>query len=46
MIGSATVRFTPPAILTDDDVEYLLDGFQRATRDLVKHQVRMPGNGS
>lgn len=42
MISSATVRFTPPAILTDRDVRFLLDAFDKATRDLVAHRVRMP----
>jgi len=43
MNGSATIRFTPPAILTDSDVEFLLHGLERAVRDLVDRRVRMPG---
>lgn len=42
MNGSATVRFTPPAILTDTDVEFLLHAFDRATRDLIAHSASMP----
>jgi putrescine aminotransferase len=45
MNGSSVVRFTPPAILTDADVTYLLDAFDRATRDLVRQQTRMPNGG-
>jgi putrescine aminotransferase len=41
MNGSAVIRFTPPAILTDGDVNYLLDSFDQATRALVDHQVRV-----
>ena len=43
MIGSATVRLTPPAILTDSEVEFLLGAFDKATRALVTNRVRMPG---
>lgn len=42
MNGSATVRFTPPAIITDSEVEYLLHSFDRATRDLIARRARMP----
>lgn len=45
MNGLATVRFTPPAILTDSDVEFLLRSFDRATRDLVSQRARMPEGG-
>jgi putrescine aminotransferase len=42
MTASGVVRFTPPAILTDREVEFLLDSFDRATRDLVQRSARMP----
>ncbi|WP_405773531.1 aspartate aminotransferase family protein [Streptomyces sp. NBC_01538] len=42
MNGSAVVRFTPPAILTDADVNHLLDSFDKATRDLVSGSATMP----
>ncbi|MBB1244469.1 aspartate aminotransferase family protein [Streptomyces durbertensis] len=42
MNGSAVVRFTPPAVLTDSDVEYLLDSFEKACRDLVSGRATMP----
>lgn len=42
MIGSSVVRFTPPAILSDEDVEFLVDAFDRATRDLVDRATTMP----
>lgn len=45
MNGNAVVRFTPPAILTDSDVEFLLNSFDRATRDLVDRRARMPEGG-
>lgn len=45
MNGSTVVRFTPPAILTDADVEFLLDAFDAATRDLVLHSARTPEGG-
>lgn len=35
MNESAVMRFTPPAVLTDEDVAFLLDAFDGATRDLV-----------
>ncbi|KOG64533.1 acetylornithine aminotransferase [Streptomyces griseoflavus] len=43
MNGSAVVRFTPPAILTDHDVDFLLDSFDKATRDLISGSATMPG---
>jgi putrescine aminotransferase len=42
MNGQQVVRFTPPAILTDSDVNFLLDAFDRATRDLIRQGARMP----
>jgi putrescine aminotransferase len=42
MIASGVVRFTPPAILTDREVEFFLSSFDRATRDLVRRSARMP----
>ncbi|HWH01651.1 MAG TPA: aminotransferase class III-fold pyridoxal phosphate-dependent enzyme [Pilimelia sp.] len=42
MIGSSVVRFTPPAILSDREVAFLLESFDRATRSLVERGVRMP----
>lgn len=42
MNGSAVVRFTPPAILTDSDVNFLLESIDAATRDLVDKRARMP----
>ncbi|WP_030608661.1 aspartate aminotransferase family protein [Streptomyces sclerotialus] len=42
MNGSNVVRFTPPAVLTDADVDHLLAAFDAATRDLVEHAARMP----
>lgn len=35
LIGAATVRFAPPAVLTDADVHFLLDAFDGATHDLA-----------
>ncbi|MDH6110606.1 putrescine aminotransferase [Kitasatospora sp. MAP12-15] len=46
MNGSSVVRFTPPAILTDTDVEFLLDSFDKATRDLVSGSAKMPEGGN
>jgi len=46
MNGSSVVRFTPPAILTDADVEFLLDSFDKATVDLVRHSATMPEGGN
>jgi putrescine aminotransferase len=45
MNGLGTIRFTPPAILTDSDVEFLLRSFDRATRDLISRRARMPEGG-
>ncbi|MFF0014501.1 aspartate aminotransferase family protein [Streptomyces sp. NPDC005374] len=46
MNGSSVVRFTPPAILTDRDVEFLLDSFDKATVDLVRRSAMMPEGGN
>ncbi|WP_105970693.1 aspartate aminotransferase family protein [Streptomyces geranii] len=46
MNGSSVVRFTPPAILTDRDVEFLLDSFDKATVDLVRGSATMPEGGN
>ncbi|MDN5855039.1 MAG: aminotransferase class III-fold pyridoxal phosphate-dependent enzyme [Actinomycetia bacterium] len=43
MNRSSTVRFTPPAVLTDADVEYLLDAFGRASSALVAGRARPEG---
>ena len=45
MNGSATMRFTPPAILTGTDIEYLLRAFDRAAEDLIDRRARMPAGG-
>ncbi|BAJ28551.1 putative aminotransferase [Kitasatospora setae KM-6054] len=45
MNGSSVVRFTPPAILADSDVEFLLDSFDKATLDLVRGSATMPEGG-
>ncbi|MET9595079.1 aminotransferase class III-fold pyridoxal phosphate-dependent enzyme [Streptomyces sp. NPDC006516] len=45
MNGSAVARLTPPAILTDADVSFLLDAFDKATRALVEQSARMPEGG-
>jgi putrescine aminotransferase len=45
MNRSAVVRLTPSATLTDSEVEFLLEAFDRATRDLVEHRARMPKGG-
>lgn len=42
MNASATVRFTPPAIVTGADIEFLLRAFDRATRDLIAGRATMP----
>ncbi|MFB6818830.1 aspartate aminotransferase family protein [Streptomyces sp. NPDC056347] len=42
MNGNAVVRFTPPATLTELDVEFLLSAFDKATLDLVAGSARMP----
>ncbi|MDN0197947.1 aminotransferase class III-fold pyridoxal phosphate-dependent enzyme [Streptomyces sp. S.PNR 29] len=46
MNGSSVVRFTPPATLTELDVEFLLNSFDKATLDLVAHSARMPEGGN
>ncbi|MFI9306384.1 aspartate aminotransferase family protein [Streptomyces triculaminicus] len=46
MNGSSVVRFTPPAILTETDVQFLLNAFDKATRDLVRHSAKMPEGGN
>ncbi|MBP2706822.1 aspartate aminotransferase family protein [Microbispora sp. RL4-1S] len=45
MNGSSVVRFTPPAVLTDSDVDFFLESVERATRDLVDKRARMPEGG-
>jgi putrescine aminotransferase len=45
MNGSSVVRFTPPAIVNDGDVNFLLDAFDRATKDLINRRASMPGGG-
>ncbi|MGW5053115.1 aspartate aminotransferase family protein [Actinokineospora sp. NPDC004072] len=42
MTGSAVVRFTPPAILTDVEVQTLLTAWDQATRDLITNSATMP----
>ncbi|QEV22493.1 aspartate aminotransferase family protein [Streptomyces alboniger] len=46
MNGSSVVRFTPPAVLSDTDVEFLLNSFDLATRDLVRGAATMPEGGN
>ncbi|MBM7170550.1 aspartate aminotransferase family protein [Streptomyces sp. G44] len=46
MNGSSVVRFTPPAVLSDTDVEFLLNSFDLATRDLVSGAATMPEGGN
>jgi putrescine aminotransferase len=46
MNSSSVVRFTPPAILTDSDVSFLLEAFDRATRDLIARSARLPKGGN
>jgi putrescine aminotransferase len=41
MTGSSVARFTPPAVLSTGDVDFLLAAFDRATRDLVENQARV-----
>lgn len=41
MNGSSVARFTPPALLSTSDVDFLLTAFDHATRDLVEHQARV-----
>ena len=45
MNGSSVARLTPPAILTDSDENFLLESFDRATRDLIERRARMPKGG-
>jgi putrescine aminotransferase len=45
MNGSSVVRFTPPAILTEQQEDLLLTALDRACRDLVRHSARMPEGG-
>jgi putrescine aminotransferase len=45
MIGSSVVRFTPPAILTDSQLNLLLESLDCATRDLLDRRARMPKGG-
>lgn len=42
MIGNAVVRLTPPATLTEREVNHLLVAFDQATRLLVERRARMP----
>ncbi len=46
MNGSSVVRFTPPAVLSDTDVEFLLNSFDLATRDLISGAATMPEGGN
>ncbi|MDT0541993.1 MULTISPECIES: aminotransferase class III-fold pyridoxal phosphate-dependent enzyme [Streptomyces] len=46
MIGSSVVRFTPPATLTDGDVNFFLDSFDQATRALLSGSATMPEGGN
>ncbi|MEU9795663.1 aspartate aminotransferase family protein [Streptomyces sparsogenes] len=46
MIGSSVVRFTPPATLTDGDVAFFLESFDKATRDLISGSATMPKGGN
>jgi putrescine aminotransferase len=46
MIGSSVVRLTPPAILTDSEVNFLLESLDRACRDLIDKRARMPKGGN
>ncbi|MGO4749693.1 aspartate aminotransferase family protein [Streptomyces sp. 2MCAF27] len=46
MIGSSVVRFTPPATLTDGDVKFFLESFDKATRDLISGSATMPEGGN
>lgn len=45
MIGSTVVRFTPPAILTDADVDFFLVSLEQACRALVAGGATMPEGG-
>jgi putrescine aminotransferase len=46
MNGSSVVRFTPPAVLDDTDVDFLVNSFDLATRDLIKGAATMPEGGN
>jgi len=46
MNGSSVVRLTPPAVLTDSEADFLLESFDRATRDLIDRRARMPKGGN
>lgn len=46
MIGSSVVRFTPPAIVTDSQVNLFLESLDGATRDLIDRRARMPEGGN
>nr|WSW64752.1 aminotransferase class III-fold pyridoxal phosphate-dependent enzyme [Streptomyces sp. NBC_00995]WSW71201.1 aminotransferase class III-fold pyridoxal phosphate-dependent enzyme [Streptomyces sp. NBC_00995] len=46
MNGNSVVRFTPPAVLTEADERFLLDSFDKATRDLVRKAATMPEGDS
>lgn len=45
MNGNTVVRFTPPAVVTDSDVNFLLEAFDRATKDLIARRATLPGGG-
>lgn len=45
MIGSSVVRFTPPATLTDGEVDFFLDSFHKACAALLSGGVTMPESG-
>jgi putrescine aminotransferase len=45
MNGSSVARFTPPAVMTESDVAFLLDAFDKATKDLDAERARMPQEG-
>ncbi|HEX4721325.1 MAG TPA: aspartate aminotransferase family protein [Pseudonocardiaceae bacterium] len=45
MNGSSVVRFTPPAILTDGDADFLIDAIDRAARDLVEQRAQVTEGG-
>jgi putrescine aminotransferase len=45
MNGNSVVRFTPPAVITDADVNFLLEAWDRATKDLIERRATMPNGG-
>jgi putrescine aminotransferase len=45
MNGSSVARLTPPAVMSDGDVDFLLAAFEKACRDLIGEQARMPQGG-